>query len=81
MCAWVNSTNPDEATENALAEPVTYAGVQYSIDNRDYRLAKFKNEFEDHFNKNFVLFYYVLTHVLLMIDSRAKNMMIATWDN
>ena len=81
MCAWVNSTNPDEATENALAEPVTYAGVQYSTDNREYRLAKFKNEFEEHFNKNFVLFYYVLTHVLLMIDSRAKNMMIATWDN
>lgn len=81
MCAWVNSTNPDEATDNALDQPVTYAGIQYSLDNREYRLAKFKNEFEDHFNKNFVLFYYVLTHVLLMIDSRAKNMMIATWDN
>ena len=81
MCAWVNSTNPDEATGNALAQPITYAGVQYSLDNREYRLAKFKNEFENHFDKNFVLFYYVLSHVLLMIDSRAKNMMIATWDN
>lgn len=81
MCAWVNSTNPDEATNNQLAEPVIYNSVEYTLDNREYRLAKFKNEFEEHFNKNFVLFYYVLSHVLLMIDSRAKNMMIATWDN
>ena len=29
----------------------------------------------------FTLFYYILTHVLLMIDSRAKNMMMATWDD
>lgn len=81
MCNWLNSTNPNEATNNILDNPVTYNGVQYSIDNEAYRLAKFTYEFEDHFNKNFVLFYYVLTHVLLMIDSRAKNMMIATWDN
>lgn len=32
-------------------------------------------------NKEFTLFYYVLTHILLMIDSRAKNMMMATWDD
>lgn len=77
MCAWLNSTNPDEATNQSLTE----SQYGYSVDSAEYRLAKFTNEFEDHFNKNFVLFYYVLTHVLLMIDSRAKNMMIATWDN
>lgn len=77
MCLWLNSTNPDEATGETLSEPK----YGFTIDNRDYRLAKFTNEFEDHFNKDFVLFYYVLTHVLLMIDSRAKNMMMATWDN
>lgn len=81
MCAWLNSTNPDEATGDLLSTPKTYGTTEYTIDNRDYRLAKFTYEFEDHFNKNFVLFYYVLTHVLLMIDSRAKNMMMATWDN
>ena len=80
MCNWLNSTNPDEATGESIS-PVTYDGVTYNVDNGDYRLAKFKAEFNNHFNKDFVLFYYVLTHVLLMIDSRAKNMMIATWDN
>ena len=79
MCAWVNSTCTTEATNKELDVPITYGGVQYTIDSAEYRLAKFKYEFEDHFNKNFVLFYYILTHVLLMIDSRAKNMMIATW--
>ena len=39
----------------------------------------FKAEFEQYFNHDFVSFYYVLTHFLLMIDSRAKNMMIASW--
>ena len=41
---------------------------------------RFRNEFETHFNKDFCLFYYCLTMTLLMMDSRAKNMMIATWD-
>ena len=41
----------------------------------------FKNEFENHLNLDFTCFYYVLTHVLLMMDSRAKNMMMATWDD
>ena len=81
MCAWVNSTNVEEATNDPLNPSVFYDGIEYTTDNAEYRLAKFTNEFTDHFNKNFTIFYYVLTHVLLMIDSRAKNMMIATWDN
>ena len=44
-------------------------------------LEKFKTEFTQHFDFDFTCFYYILTHVLLMIDSRAKNMMIATWDD
>ena len=42
---------------------------------------KFAREFEEHFDLDFTTFYYVLSHVLLMIDSRAKNMMMATWDD
>lgn len=53
---------------------------KYTIDNENYRLAKFKAEFEDYFNLDFALFYYVLTMLLLMMDSRAKNMMLASWD-
>jgi hypothetical protein len=53
---------------------------KHEYDNENYRLAKFKNEFEDYFDKDFSLFYYCLTLVLLMMDSRAKNMMLASWD-
>jgi len=81
LCKWVNSTATTEATNNTLNEPITYAGITYTEDTADYRLAKFKNEFTEHFDLNFAAFYYVLTNILLMIDSRAKNMMMATWDN
>lgn len=40
----------------------------------------FRAEFENHLDLDFCLFYYCLTMTLLMMDSRAKNMMIATWD-
>ena len=53
---------------------------EYLIDNAAYRLSKFKAEFEQYFNLDFVLFYYTLTMILLMMDSRAKNMMLASWD-
>lgn len=42
---------------------------------------KFKAEYEQYLHKDFTVFYYVITHFLLMMDSRAKNMMLATWDN
>ena len=82
LCKWLNSTSQVEATNNPLEESYTgLDGVVYTIDTAQYRLAKFKKEFDEYLDKDFTAFYYVLTHVLLMIDSRAKNMMIATWDN
>ena len=42
-------------------------------------LARFKAEYLTHFNEDFLLAYYIITNVLLMADSRTKNMMIATW--
>ena len=44
------------------------------------RLAKFTSEFEDYFIKSATLFYYLFTEVFLMIDSRAKNMFLTTYD-
>ena len=41
---------------------------------------KFKTEFEQHFNLHYTLMYYVLTEVFGMVDSRAKNMFLNTWD-
>ena len=42
-------------------------------------LERFKQEYQCYFNKEFLLFYYIMTEALLMVDSRTKNMMIATW--
>lgn len=42
---------------------------------------RFRQEVEQHFNKNFLLFYYIMTEVFAMVDQRAKNMMLASWGN
>ena len=53
---------------------------QFTTDSKEYRLSKFKTEFTQYFNMEYSLFYYVLSLTLLMMDSRAKNMMLASWD-
>lgn len=42
---------------------------------------KFKAEFEQHFNKNNILSYWILTELFGMVDQRAKNMFITSWGN
>jgi hypothetical protein len=44
------------------------------------RLQKFKDEFEDYFAKEPMLFYYLFTEAFLMVDSRAKNFFPTTYD-
>jgi hypothetical protein len=41
------------------------------------KLNKFKTEFTQYFDKNSSLFYYLYTELFLMVDSRAKNAMLA----
>ena len=53
---------------------------EYLTDSANYRLSKFKTEFTQYFDMEFSTFYYVMTLTLLMMDSRAKNMMLASWD-
>lgn len=77
---WIASTDRTAATGNDLASSETIAGSTYTKDTSDYRLAKFKNEFETYFEKSPTLFYYLYTEVFLMIDSRAKNMFLTTYD-
>lgn len=48
-------------------------------DNDRYRLCKFRNELKLHMNESYCMFYFLMTELLLMYDSRAKNMMIASW--
>lgn len=78
---WVVSTWQEGATGDAL--PESYTGVDGSIhthDTAEYRLAKFKKEFTEHFELDFCLIYYLYTFVILMVDQRAKNMFLTTWD-
>lgn len=65
-----NINDPDIVT---FATPVTYEGTEYTFDSTQYRLAKFRNELTNYFNKDDVLFYYLFTELFLMIDSRVKN--------
>ena len=81
MHDWVVSTYQVDATGDALA--TTYVGVdgkQYTHDTAEYRLAKFKKEFEEHFDMEYALVYYVYTFFALMVDQRAKNLFLTSWD-
>lgn len=74
LAAWLKSTDQSAATGDNLLVSRTYDGVLYTQDTAQYRLAKFKSEFVQHFEKDAVLFYYLFTELFLMVDSRAKNM-------
>ena len=79
VCKWLESTNVNAATNEALPTPVTYSEVTYDKDTAEYRLAKFGAEFEDWFDKEYCEIYYIMTELLLCYDSRGKNLMLATW--
>ena len=74
LVAWLKSTDQSAATGDKLTVNRTFDGVLYTTDTAAYRLAKFKSEFAQHFEKDAVLFYYLFTELFLMVDSRAKNM-------
>lgn len=74
LAAWLKSTDQSAATGDKLTVNRTFDGVLYTTDTAAYRLAKFKSEFTQHFEKDAVLFYYLFTELFLMVDSRAKNM-------
>lgn len=81
MHDWVVSTYQIDATGDALEE--TYIGVdgdQHTHDTAEYRLAKFKKEFEEHFDMEYALVYYIYTFFALMVDQRAKNLFLTSWD-
>lgn len=73
LAEWLVSTDQEAATNEALDEEAILDGVAYDHDTASYRLAKFKAEFEDHFEKDAIIFYYLFTELFLMVDSRAKN--------
>ena len=72
-----DTSHLDEAWR--LPEPVVYGTTTYEYDTKEYRLAKFKNELEDHFDLEYLATYFVITEVLECYDSRGKNCMMASW--
>ena len=58
----------------------TNRGAVDSEEEKSTRLQKFKNEFEDYFIKEAMLFYYLFTEVFVLADSRAKNLFLTTFD-
>lgn len=76
LVTWVNSCDSTAATGDTLTISETIDGVTYTTDSADYRIAKFKNELEDHFNLDFVLTYYIFSEFFGMVDSRCKNMFL-----
>lgn len=80
MHDWVVSTRQDTATGDELAEQyIDIDGNTYTNDTAEYRLAKFKTEFEEHFDMHYMLIYYVYSFFALMVDQRAKNMFLTYW--
>ena len=87
---WVASTNQMTATNELLTNgcddsPIDNQTKQqthygYNTDSAAYRLAKFIAEAETYLRLDFMSFYYVMTEVNYMIDSRAKNMMLCSFD-
>ena len=80
FCDFIVSTDRRQATSNLLNPTVTYAGVEYFIDNEEYRLAKFKAEFENYAVLDPFIFYYIYTEVFHLMDSRAKNLFLTSFD-
>ena len=85
MVEWVVSTRQDTATGatiDAVTLPHYLTGVttEYTTDTAEYRLAKFKSEFKNYFEMDGMTFFYIFTEVFLMVDNRAKNMFLTTFD-
>ena len=82
MHDWVRSTNGDQSTNEPFESPVVFKdNSTWNADTKEYRLAKFRNEFEDYFNLHYSAVYYLYTFVALMVDQRAKNLFLTYWES
>ena len=81
VMAAVQANAAEYATDRLKALPEAYVagGNTYYFDSQEYRLAKFKKEFTQHFDKEYTLTYFVMTEVFECYDSRGKNCMMASW--
>lgn len=77
----IGSQDIDFTNAEEFKTPVTIAGETFTKDSKQYRLARFKHEFENYFNLHYTLIYYVFTFFALMVDQRAKNLFLTYWAN
>lgn len=76
---------PDDDDMNAqykagTLKPLKYKRLTDWILSTKNNVAKFKAEVADYFYIDFLLFYYIFTELLGMVDQRAKNMFATTYD-
>lgn len=57
----------------------TPGGVTVVEPKEEEAIQDFRDQYQQYLDPDFTMTYYLITEVLLMADSRVKNMMIATW--
>lgn len=68
-----------QAQADSLYPLASWINELYNLEDREIAIQRFKNEYQCYFDKDFLVTYYIITNVLMMVDSRVKNMMLATW--
>jgi len=82
----LESVYPDKYTDTTKLQRVFTFVASHNTANceteeeKQTMLADFKEHFSEYFVTNNMLFYYLFTEFFLMIDSRAKNIHLATYD-
>lgn len=80
------SRYPEDDFDYTSLKRVTDWVVQFNRDNakteeeKQEMLTRFKEEFDNYFVRDAMLFFYLFTEVFLMVDNRAKNMFLTTYD-
>ena len=69
----------DDATIDYTVNESGNIIATFHNDTVEYRLLKFKAEFEKHLDRHYCTIYFIMTELLLCYDSRGKNMMMATF--
>lgn len=75
--AYVNYTRFKRLTDWIVSTDRNAVNTQ---EEKAARLQKFKDEFEDYFIKDAMIFAYIFTEIFLMVDNRAKNFFATTFD-
>lgn len=68
-----------EPNKYYIGTAIIYGDRSYKYDTQEYRGDKFTYELSDHFDKEYMATYFVMTEIFECYDSRGKNCMMASW--